>query len=56
MLLCYENDLKYTNLYGRGVKKLIYLLQKCFDPLNISYSGYHGNFEGACKIWLNSVQ
>ena len=38
MLLCYESNLKYINLYGRGVKKLTYLLQKCFDLLNISYS------------------
>ena len=37
MLLCYESNLKYINLYGRGVKKLTYLLQKCFDLLNISY-------------------
>ena len=35
---------------------LTYLLQKCFDPLNISYLGCHGNSEVACKIWLNSVQ
>ena len=56
MLLCCENNLKYINLYGRGGKKLTYLLRKCFDPLNISYSGCHGNFEGAWKIWLNSVQ
>ena len=56
VLLCYENNLKYINLYGRGVKKLTYLLQKCFDPLNISYSGCYGNSEGTCIIWLNSVQ
>ena len=56
MMLCYKNNLKYINLYGRGVKKLTYLLKKCFDPLNISYSGCHGNFQGACKTCLNSVQ
>ena len=58
LVSCYVAKIiiKYINMYGRGVKKLTYLLRKCFDPLNISYSGCHGNSEGAWKIWLNSVQ
>ena len=43
-------------LAAPGANKFTFILQMCFTPLNISYSVCHGDFEGACKILLNSVQ
>ena len=56
LVCCYVTKQFENALICMGEVKLTYLLQKCFDPLNISYSGCHGNSEGACKIWLNSIQ
>ena len=52
LVCCYVAKIiwKYTNLYGRGGNKLTYLFQKCFDPLNISYSGCHGPLGGMQKL------